>query len=410
MKSGLKARVQNARVASQSAEQLRAQNALVIAQVAIALVLLIGAGLLVRSFLALSAVRPGFTHPEQIQTIRLFIPEAQIRELERVAQMQADLLHNLAATPGVTAVGFATALPLELEYKNGNPVSVEGKAPVGGAPNRTIKRISPGLFAALGARLIAGRDFTWDDRLSKRGVAIVSENMARENWGDPPNSLGKRIRIGADSPWSVIIGVAENVYDDGVDQRPPAIVYFPSVRRSVTFAIRSSRAGTEGLRREITAKVHAVDASLPLAQVRTLRDLYRLTMARRSFALALLGIAAAMAVTLSIIGVYGILAYAVAQRRREISIRVAVGAEPWTIEALFLREGLIVMCIGGAIGLASARGLSLWMTTLLFGVKPFDPLTYGISGVVILAAALAASYVPARKAASLNPIEALRAD
>jgi putative ABC transport system permease protein len=133
-------------------------------------------------------------------------------------------------------------------------------------------------------------------------------------------------------------------------------------------------------------------------------------MARRSFALALLGIAAAMAVALSIIGVYGILAYAVAQRRREISIRVAVGAEPWTIEALFLREGLIVICIGGAIGLAAARGLSLWMTTLLFGVKPFDPLTYGISGVVILAAALAASYVPARKAAFLNPIEALRAD
>ncbi len=410
MKSGLKARVQNARVASQSAEQLRAQNALVIAQVAIALVLLIGAGLLVRSFLALNAVRPGFTHPEQIQTIRLFIPEAQLGGRERVAQMQADLLHNVAAIPGVTAVGFATALPLELEYKNGNPVSVEGKAPVGGAPNRTIKSISPGLFAALGARLIAGRDFTWDDRLSKRGVAIVSENMARENWGDPPNALGKRIRIGADSPWSVIIGVAENVYDDGVDKRPPAIVYFPGVRRSVTFAIRSSRAGTEGLRREITAKVHAVDASLPLGQVRTLRDLYRLTMARRSFALALLGIAAAMAVTLSIIGVYGILAYAVEQRRREISIRVAVGAEPWTIKALFLREGVIVMCIGGAIGLASAGGLSLWMTTLLFGVKPFDPLTYGFSGVVILAAALAASYVPARKAASLNPIEALRAD
>jgi putative ABC transport system permease protein len=409
MKSGLKARVQKARVASQSVEQLRAQNALVIAQVAIALVLLIGAGLLVRSFLELSAVRPGFTHPEQIQTIRLFIPEARIRELERVAQMQVDLFHNVAAIPGVTAVGFASALPLELEHRNGNPVSVEGKTPVGrGPPNRTIKRISPGLFAALGARLIAGRDFTWDDLLNKRGVAIVSENMARENWGDATNALGKRIRIGG--PWSVVVGVVENVSDDGIDRAPPTLVYLPGIRRSVTFAIRTSRAGTEGLRKEIAAKVHAVDASLPLAQVRTLSDLYRLTMARRSFALVLLGIAAAMAVTLSIVGVYGILAYAVAQRRREISIRVAVGAEPRTIEALFLREGLIVMCIGGAIGLIAARGLSLWMTTLLFGVKPFDPLTYGISGVVVLAAGLAASYVPARKAASLNPIEALRAD
>jgi ABC-type antimicrobial peptide transport system permease subunit len=133
-------------------------------------------------------------------------------------------------------------------------------------------------------------------------------------------------------------------------------------------------------------------------------------MARRSFALVLLGIAAAMAVTLSIIGVYGVLAYAVAQRRREVSIRLAVGAEPRTIKALFLRQGLILMCIGGAIGLVSARGLSPWMATLLFGVKPFDPLTYAVSGVVILSAAVAASYVPARRAAFLNPMEALRAD
>src|SRR5581483_308529 len=182
-KSGLKNRLRNARGASLSAEQLRAQNALVVAQVALALVLLIAAGLLFRSFIVLSAVRPGFTHPEQIQTIRLFIPDAQIRNPERVGQMQADILRNITAIPGVTAAGFATALPLELEYHNGNPVSVEGKAPVGRIPpNRTIKSISPGLFAALGTRLIAGRDFTWSDLLNPRRVAIVSENMARENW------------------------------------------------------------------------------------------------------------------------------------------------------------------------------------------------------------------------------------
>jgi predicted permease len=390
---------------------LRAQNALVVAQVALALVLLVGAGLLVRSFIALSAVRPGFSHPEQIQTIRLFTPEAHIRELERVAQLQADILHNLAAIPGVTAAGFATALPLELEYKNGNPVSVEGKTPVGRVPpNRTIKRISPGLFAALGTRLMAGRDFTWGELLSKRAVAIVSENMAREYWSEPRDALGKRIRIGPDSPWSIIVGVAENVYEDGVDQQPPGLVYFPGVRRGVTFAIRTSGAGTGNLLKEITAKIHAVDPSLPLAQVRTLSDLYRFTMARRSFALVLLGIAAVMAVALSIIGVYGVIAYAAAQRRREISIRLAVGAEPRTIKALFLRQGLTLMCIGSAVGIVSARELSPWMAALLFGVQPFDLLTYGISGVVILTAALAASYVPARRAASLNPIEALRAE
>jgi predicted permease len=410
-KSGPSNRLQNARGATPSAEQLHAQNALVVAQVTLALVLLVGAGLLVRSFIALSAVKPGFTHPEQIQMIRLFIPEAQIREPERVAQMQADILLELAAIPGVTAAGFATALPLELEYQNGNPVSVEGRTPVDRIPpNRTIKSISPGLFAALGTRLIAGRDFAWSELVSPPRVAIISDSMARENWGDPREAVGKRIRIGTDGPWSVIVGVAENVYDDGVDRQPPGIVYFPGVRRGVAFALRSSRAGSEGLLREITAKIHIVDSSLPLVNVRTLSDLYRLTMERRSFALVLLGIAAGMAVTLSIIGVYGVLAYAVAQRRKEISIRIAVGAEPRTIRALFLRQGLILTCLGGAIGLVSARVVSHWMSPLLFGVTPADPLTFGVSGAVILAAALAASYVPSRKAASLNPIDALRSD
>jgi predicted permease len=410
LKSGLSSRLQKARGASPSAEQLHAQNALVVAQVALALVLLVGAGLLVRSFIALNAVKPGFTHLAQIQTVRLFIPEAQIPEPERVAQTQADILHELAAIPGVTAAGFATALPLELEYHNGNPVSVEGKTAVDRIPpNRTIKSISPGLFAALGTRLIAGRDFAWSDLVSPPRVAIISENMARENWGDPEDALGKRIRMGT-GPWTVIVGVAENAYDDGVDRQPPAIVYFPGLRRGVAFALRSSRAGTEGLLKEITAKIHAVDSSLPLANVRTLSDLNRLTMERRSFALVLLGIAAVMAVTLSIIGVYGVLAYAVAQRRKEISIRVAVGAEPRTIKALFLRQGLILTCLGGAVGLVSARGLSHWISSLLFGVTPADPLTFGVSGAVILATALAASYVPSRRAASLHPIEALRSD
>jgi putative ABC transport system permease protein len=411
LKSGLRSKLQAARGASQRAEQLLAQNALVAVQVALALMLLVGAGLLVRSFLALSAVKPGFTHPEQIQTIRLSIPGAQIPEPDRVAQMQTDILHELAAIPGVAAVGFATALPLEMEYHNGMPVSVEGKTAADRMPpNRTIKTISPGLFAALGTRLIAGRDFTWSDVLGQAHLAIISENMARENWGEPQDALGKRIGFSLEGPWSVVIGVADNVYDDGLDQPPPAIVYFPGVRRSITFALRSSRAGTEGLRKEITAKVHAVDSALPLVNVRTLSGLSKLTMQRRSFALVLLGIAAGMAVTLAIIGVYGVLAYAVAQRRKEISIRVVLGAEPQTIRALFLRQGLLLTGLGGAFGLLSARGLSHWMSSLLFGVTPGDPVTFGLSGAIILLAALAASYVPSHRASSLHPIEALRSD
>jgi predicted permease len=411
IKSGFGRKLQKARGATQNTEQSRAQNALVIAQVALALVLLIGAGLLVRSFIALSEVAPGFTQPEHVETIRLFIPEAEVPKPEQVAQMQSDIAHAVATIPGVSAVAFGTALPLEFEYRNGNPVSVDGKTPVGRMPpNRMIKRISPGLFAALGTRLVDGRDFTWSDLLNQRRVAIISENMAREYWSEPRDALGERIQINGDQEWSAIVGVAQNVYDNGVDQQPPSLVYFPGSRRGITFAIRSSRAGTESLVKEIAAKIHATDPNLPVAQIRTLHDVYRLTMARRSFTLVLLGIAAAMAITLSIIGVYGVLAYAVVQRRKEVGIRLAIGAEPRAIKILFLRQGLILMCVGLAIGLVSARGLTQWMASLLFGVKPSDPLTYGIAGIVVIAAALAASYVPARRAAFLNPIEALRID
>ena len=411
LKCGLRDRLQNTRGASPTTNAVRTQSALVVTQVAFALVLLIAAGLLVRSFIALRAVRPGFTQPEHIQTVRVFFLEAQIHDSAQVAHMQAGILHKLAAIPGVTAAAFTRALPLEPEYHNGNPVAVESKtSPDRIPPNRTLKVISPGLFAALGTRLIVGRDFTWNDLLTQGPVAIVSENMAHENWGDSRNALGKRIRISGTAQWSVVVGVAENVYDDGVDRQAPGTVYFPGARRGAAFAIRSSRAGTEGFLKEITASIHAVNPNLPLARVQTLNDLYRLSMARRSFALVLLGIAAAMAVTLAIVGVYGVLAYATVQRRREVSIRIALGAEPGMVKTLFLRQGLILTCVGGVIGLALARGLSQWMSPLIFGVTTVDPLAYGISGTVILAAALTASYIPARRAASLNPMEALRSD
>ena len=411
IKLGRSGRMQNTRGASLSTEQVRAQNALVVTQVGLALILLIAAGLMIRSFLALRGVTPGFTHPEQVQTVRILIPEAQIREPERVAQMQVGILNGLAAIPGVTAVAFADALPLEFEYHNGNVIAVEGRTPVDQIPpNRTTKRISPGLFAAQGTRLIAGRDFTWSDLFTQRRVGIVSETMARENWGEPRSALGKRIRIGNEGPWTEVVGVAENVHEDGVDRPPPATVYFPAARRGVSLAIRSNRAGTDSFRREITAAIHAVNPSLPLAKVRTLNDVYRLSMANTSFALVLLGIAGAMALTMAIIGVYGVLAYAVTGRRREVSIRVVLGAEPAMIKTLFLRQGLILTSVGGAIGLAAAAALSRWISSLLFGITPLDPLTYTAAAAIILVAATIASYLPAYRAASVDPMETLRND
>jgi predicted lysophospholipase L1 biosynthesis ABC-type transport system permease subunit len=234
--------------------------------------------------------------------------------------------------------------------------------------------------------------------------------MARENWGEPASALGKRIRQGKDSPWLEVVGVAENVRADGVNLPAPATVYFRAGGRGATFAIRSERAGTEAFLREVAAAIHAVNRGLPLAKVRTLNDVYRRSMARTSMTLILLGIAGSMALALATVGVYGVLAYAVGQRRREVGIRLALGAEPGMLQWMFVRKGLILNCVGGIIGLALAGGLSKWISSLLFGITPLDPLTYIASGALIAAAVLVASYVPARQAASVDPMETLRSE
>ncbi len=411
LRSGIPGRIQSARGATQGTRQLRAQNALVVTQVALAFVLLVASGLMIRSFLALRAVTPGFTHPEWIQTVRIAIPEPLIPDPERVIRTQTDIATSLAAIPGVTAAGFASGLPMESEYRNGVLIDVEGKTSVDQiSPNRAVKRISPGLLKAQGTRLVAGRDFTWEDVRGHRSVVLVSENMARENWGEPANALGKRIRQGKDSSWLEVVGVAENVRADGVNLPAPATVYFRAGGRGVTFAIRSERAGTEAFLREVATAIHAVNPSLPLAKVRTLNDVYKHSMARTSFALVLLGIAGAMALALAIVGVYGVLAYGVGQRRREVGIRLALGAEPRALKWLFVRKGLILNCVGGIIGLALAGGLSRWISSLLFGVTPLDPLTYIASSAVIAASVMVASYVPARQAAFVDPMETLRSE
>ncbi|MBO0858938.1 MAG: ABC transporter permease [Chloracidobacterium sp.] len=419
-KRGAPDNIINSRGASMGPDQLRAQNALVVAQVALALVLLVASGLLIRTSVALRGVRPGFTHPERIQTIHIVIPETQVPEPERVAQMQSEIIENVYHLPGVEAAAFADGMPMDTDYRNGNHIAVEDKFTPGQTPpNRRIKYISPGLFAAQGTRLLAGRDFTWEDLSNRRPVAIVSESMARENWDKPTAALGKK--LGSPGAWFEIVGVVEDIHDNGADRPSPPIVYFrtgvytwpdrpPSIRRGLTLAIRSGRTNTESFVREIATAIHAVNPNLPLAQVRTLDDVYRRSMARTSFTLVLLGIAGSMALALAVIGVYGVLAYAVGQRRREIGIRVALGAQANQVTGLILRRGFFLACVGVVIGLAAALGLSRWISSLLFGVTALDPATYVASALIVSAAALIASYIPARRALSVNPMEALRAD
>jgi predicted permease len=285
---------------------------------------------------------------------------------------------------------------------------------------RRFKYISPGLFRTLGIPLVAGRDLTWTDIYSAREVALVSENLARELWGAPPAALGKRIRGGTNGVWREIIGVARDVYDNGVYTQPPAMVYWPARLqpdsaavgsvRSVTFAIGSTRAGTASFLDQIRQAVWAVNPDLPLAQVTTLSETYQRSMARTSFTLVMLAIAGGMALLLGVISIYGVIAYTVSQRNREIGIRLALGAQPGELKRMFVSHGLALACIGAAIGLAAAASLTRFMSSLLFGVSATDPLTFLVVPAVLAGAAALASYVPARRAAEVDPVEALRAE
>jgi predicted permease len=292
------------RTFSQGRERHRARHVLVVVQVALALVLLIGSGLMIRTFQHLRSVQPGFTHPEEIQILHAMVPVAIGNEPERVMRMQHEILDRLAAIPGVTSVGFGSRAPLESFLGNNlNPIDVEGKTfPKGRVPPaRQIRRIAPGYFKTMGTRVVAGRDFSWTDLYDGHRVAIVSENLAREWWGDPGAALGKRIReIGPADPWREIVGVVENVYDDGVHVEPPDLTYWPalmdryiwggekgSALESGMFAIRSNRTGTEGLLAEAQQAIWSVNGRQPVFLVTTLKALYDQSMARTSFTLVM---------------------------------------------------------------------------------------------------------------------------
>ena len=275
------------------------------------------------------------------------------------------------------------------------------------------------MFRTLGTPLVAGRDLNWVEIYEQRNVTLVSESLAREEWGSAANAIGKRMHIGISGPWQQVVGVVADIYDDGADKKPSAIVYWPArlqqfmtgpptVPRSVAFAIRSSRTSTEGFIRDIRQAVAAVNPDLPIAQVRPLREVYDQSMARTSLTLVMLGIAGAMALLLGIVGIYGVLAYAVAQRRREVGIRLALGAQPGSVKSLFVRRGLMLSGVGIALGAAAAAGLTRSMSSLLFGVTPVDAVTFAAAAGVLVVAALAASYIPARRAAAVDPVETLR--
>jgi predicted permease len=412
------------RGAGLSRERHRARNLLVVAQVAMALVLLVSAGLMIRSFQALRTVEPGFAHAETLQTVQIEIPPSLIPEPERVIRTQSAILDKLAAIPGVTSVGFGSSMPMEGIERNWDSVETEDQILTPGQlrPLRLYQYVAPGFFHTAGTRIIAGRELTWTELYGLRPVAMLSENLARELWGTPSAAIGKRVRQFPPLPWYEVIGVVQDVRQNGVQEKAPEIVYWPTMMngmfgpggpnamRAVTFAIRSNRAGEESFLTQVRQAVWSVNASLPTTAIRTMQEIYDRSLARTSFTLVMLAIAGSMALLLGIVGIYGVIAYAVSQRRREIGIRAALGAPQHELKRMFVRYALGLAAIGTVIGLTAAAGLMRLMQSLLFGITPLDPLTYGSVPVVLLVAALLASYLPTRRAAAVDPVETLRAE
>ena len=410
------------RGSSDGRERHRARHTLVVAQVALALVLLVASGLMIRTFVAMRQVNPGFTGADEIFTMRIAIPETVIEDPLHAAATHEQILRRIEAIPGVTAVGLASSMPMDGNNSN-DPVWVEDKpGPEGQMPPiRRYKWVTPNFFGTVGTRLVAGRDFTWDDLHNRQPVVVLSDSLAREYFGSAPAALGRRIRNSPKNPWREVVGVVADVRDDGVTRGEVPTVYWPMtmkdywdqetfVQRWMSYAIRTPRVRTAGFIQDVQQAVWSVNPNLPLARPRTLGAIYAESMAETSFALVIIAIAGGVTLLLGVVGLYGVIAYIVAQRRREVGIRMALGAGGGEVQRMFVRRGLQLAGLGVVVGLGGAFAVTRFLTSLLFGVSPFDPLTYGTVAFTLAAVALLATWLPARQASLVDPAIALRAE
>jgi predicted permease len=409
------------RAASEGPERHRTRNTLVVAQVALSVVLLVVSGLMVRTFVALRQVDPGFTRPEQIQTFRVAIPETLVSDPQQTVRTHEQIAERLRQLPGVQSVGLASSMTMDGIYFNGS-ILVEEFLETG-ARNRQFRRhkfIAPGYFETMGNRVLVGRSITWRDIYQDALVVVVSETLAREYWKNAADAIGKRIRVSVNQPWREIIGIVGNERDDGLNRAAPTIAYWPMatkrlldapfISRTMSYAVRSDRIHSPRFLRELEQAVWSVNPNLPLANVQTLDEIMSGSMAQTSFALTMLVIAAALALLLSVVGLYGVIAYIAAQRTREIGIRLALGAQREDVSRLFVRHGLWLTGLGVALGIAAALGLTRLMSSLVFGVSTSDTVTYAIVSASLGGVALLATYLPARRASRVDPISALRWD
>ncbi|TAK12866.1 MAG: ABC transporter permease, partial [Acidobacteria bacterium] len=395
-----------------------ARRLLVAGEVALAVMLLIGAGLLIRSFAALSRVPPGF-NPAGVLTLELSLTGNTYKDGPLVIEGYKRLWDRLAAIPGVTDVGGVSSLPMSGFFAWG-PITVEGRVPPPGEKfiNADMRSAAGNYFQAMGIPLIRGRLFDARDTLAAPGqtdppqrVVVIDELMAQELW---PNAdpIGKRLKFGdaaSTSPWETVIGIVGRVKQYGLDADARIALYRPhtqSPSRNLFVTVRTNGdvAGLEGM---VAREIRAFDKDLPLYHVQPMQRRVEESMARQQFAMTLLTGFAALALALALVGIYGVMAYLVTQGTREIGIRVALGATPGGILGLVLAHGAVVAAAGLAVGLAGAFALARIMESLLFGVTARDPVTFALVGAALAVAALIAVALPATRAARIDPIRAL---
>jgi predicted permease len=392
----------------------RLRRLLVVWELAASLVLVVGAGLLVKSYARLQGVAPGFDG-EGVLTFELSLTSGRYQDAAAVRNAYRELWERLDDLPGVTASGGVTSLPLSGYFAWG-PITVEGRTPLPGESflNADQRVVGGRYFEAMGIPLRRGRFFAPDDTPDQPRVVVVDERMAHELW---PNQdpIGKRVRLGdakVAAPWRTVVGVVGRVKQYGLDSDGRMALYLPQTQsgsRALYVAVKSTREPAS-LAAAIRQQVRALDPDLPVYRVRPMHAWLFQSLARQRFAMTLLTAFAGLALALAALGTYGVMAYLVAQGTREIGIRIALGATPRTVTALVLRGGLALGAAGVSLGLLLALALTRFVGSLLFGVAGTDPLTFLAGAVLLGASALLASYLPARRAARVDPMLSLRAD
>jgi predicted permease len=397
----------------------RFRSLLVVTELALSLVLMIGAGLLMRSFTRLLEVKPGFD-PSHVLVARIWLPVPNNPEMDpyrppakRVAFMQ-EVLRRVSALPGVqyAAIGTGNSVPLIGQHNKG-PFVLEGRAEEdANLPRAEVSAVSADYFRALGTPLVRGRFFGPSDDDQTSRVALIDETLAQRFW---PNSdpVGQRIKFGSrasNAPWMTIVGVVGNIKTDGFDQPDQPHIYL-SILQSPNYAMAvylRTDGRPSGLTQALRQQVQAVDPDLPLFGERTMEELAQTSLAQRRFTLQVVGMFGMLSLLLAGIGIYGVMAYSVSQRTREIGIRLALGASTGTILRWILKQGMCLALVGVVVGLLGAFALTRLLRGLLFGVAPTDPLTYLGLAVLLTVVALMACYIPARRATRVDPMVALR--